>query len=44
MFYLENIQVLKKISTMDQIKERFINRIKGTITFSPLQTSSVYTF
>ena len=33
---------VKKISTMDQIKESFINRMKGTITSSSLQTSSIH--
>ena len=33
---------IKKISTMDQIKESFIYRMKGTITSFPLQTSSIH--
>ena len=33
---------VKKISTMDRIKESFSNRMKGTITSTPLQTSSIH--
>ena len=33
---------VKKISTMNQIKESFINRMKGTITSPALQTSSIH--